>query len=74
MEKSRNYVLKNFVQVAVDSTQILDLNIADFHGIVNDEMLNVKVCKRKAILIRRRAFYKSHCRMNKLCGNACCVG
>jgi hypothetical protein len=43
MEKSRSFILANFVRVAMENADILKLNIDDFHGIINDEFLNVKV-------------------------------
>lgn len=43
MEKARYYILENFVQVAVESKDILQLPIGDFHSIISDELLNVKV-------------------------------
>ncbi|CRL02759.1 CLUMA_CG015753, isoform A, partial [Clunio marinus] len=42
MEKSRGYIVENFIHVAVDCKDLLELDIDDFYGIVNDEMLNVK--------------------------------
>lgn len=43
IQRSQNYILENFPQVAVDSKDILELNVDDFHSIINDDMLNVKV-------------------------------
>lgn len=45
MERSRSYILENFVRIAVESKDLLELNIDDFVGIIEDEMLNVKVGK-----------------------------
>jgi hypothetical protein len=46
MEKSHSYILEHFVHVAVDNKHLLELNIDDFFGIINDEMLNVKVWEK----------------------------
>lgn len=35
-------MLVNFLQVVSRSDQLLQLNIDDFHNIINDEMLNVR--------------------------------
>lgn len=42
LEKSKLFVLRNFVQVANKSMELMELDIEDFFQIVNDELLNVK--------------------------------
>lgn len=42
-EKAWNYILENFVSMAIESEEFLQLNVDDFYAIINDELLNVKV-------------------------------
>lgn len=49
MERSWNYILENFVLISIDSQELLQLDVDDFFTIINDELLNVKVCMMKSI-------------------------
>lgn len=43
MDKARFYTLENFAHVAVDSKDLLELTLDDFHSFISDDMLNLKV-------------------------------
>lgn len=42
-EKSWSYIIANFATVSVKNKDLLELNVEDFHLIISDDMLNVKV-------------------------------
>jgi hypothetical protein len=65
-EKSWDYILEHFVQVAVKNKDILELNINDFLGIICNEMLNVKVWRRVLFSSLNDHF---RCRMNTSYGS-----
>lgn len=52
MDKARFYILENFVHVAVDSKDLLELTIDDFHSFISDDMLNLKVILTTLSVIR----------------------
>lgn len=45
MEKVWHFILENFVSIAKESEEFLQMNVDDFLTIITDELLNVKVCK-----------------------------
>uniref|UniRef100_A0A6P4EJZ8 Kelch-like protein 10 n=1 Tax=Drosophila rhopaloa TaxID=1041015 RepID=A0A6P4EJZ8_DRORH len=40
--KSRNYMLRYFTEVAARNTDIMDMNVKDFYGIISDDELNTR--------------------------------
>lgn len=42
-EKAWKFILENFVSIAKESNDFLELNVDDFFAIINDELLNTKV-------------------------------
>lgn len=67
-EKAWSYILENFVSIAIESEELLELNVDDFYAIVNDELLNVKVEEEKSLSAKMLHLLIVFHRMNMLCG------